>query len=90
MAALRSRKHREEKPFALMAADLDAARQLVELGSEEEALIGSGARPIVLAPRRAAADVLAASVAPGTRELGLMLPYSPLHHLLLAEAGGRW
>ncbi len=85
VAALRARKHREEKPFALMAADLRAARALVELGPEEEALLLGRERPIVLAPRRAGAPV-AAAVAPASRELGVMLPYSPVHHLLLADA----
>jgi hydrogenase maturation protein HypF len=83
---LRGRKHREARPFALLVADLDAARRLVELGREEEALLGSRARPIVLAPRRPEAPV-AAAVAPGRRELGLMLPYSPLHHLLAGDVG---
>jgi len=86
VAALRARKRREEKPFALMAPDLPAARRLVLLGPAEEALLLSPERPIVLAPRPADADV-APSVAPGTPELGVMLPYSPLHHLLLADAG---
>ena len=58
----------------------------MELSPEAEALLCSRARPIVLAPRRAGAAV-AAGVAPGVRELGVMLPYSPLHHLLLADAG---
>ncbi len=86
VARLRSRKRREEKPFALLVADLDAARALVELGAAEEELLSSPARPIVLAPRLAGAAV-APSVAPRSRELGLMLPYSPLHHLLAADAG---
>jgi hydrogenase maturation protein HypF len=86
VAALRARKHREDKPFALMAADLEAARGLVELGAEEEALLTAPARPIVLAPRRAGAAV-ADAVAPRSRELGVMLPYSPLHHLLLGDVG---
>jgi hydrogenase maturation protein HypF len=84
--ALRARKHREDRPFALMTQDVAAARALVELGGAEEALLGSTARPIVLAPRRAEARV-ADAVAPASRELGVMLPYSPLHHLLLADAG---
>ena len=83
---LRARKHREDKPFALMAADVAAARALVELGPAEEAELASPARPIVLAPRLAGARV-APAAAPGARELGVMLPYSPLHHLLLADAG---
>jgi len=86
VAALRARKHREDKPFALMAPTVVAARALVALGPAEEDLLVSGARPIVLAPRRPDAPV-AAAVAPGAPELGVMLPYSPLHHLLLADVG---
>ncbi len=81
---LRARKHREDKPFALMVADPRAARDLAVLGAEEEALLLDRARPIVLAPRRPEAPV-AEAVAPGARELGLMLAYSPLHHLLVAD-----
>ena len=86
VAALRARKHREDKPFALMAADLAAARGLVELGPEDEALLLGRERPIVLAPRRADAPV-AGAVAPRSGELGVMLPYSPLHHLLVGDVG---
>jgi len=86
VAALRARKHREDKPFALMAPTVLAARALVALGPAEEDLLVSGARPIVLARRRPDAPV-AAAVAPGAPELGVMLPYSPLHHLLLADVG---
>ena len=86
VAELRVRKRREEKPFALMAADLAAAGELVELGETERALLVDRSRPIVLAPRRSGAPV-ADAVAPRSRELGVMLPYSPLHHLLLADAG---
>ncbi len=87
VAALRSRKHREEKPFAVMVADLGAARELARLGQAEAELLTTRERPIVLGARRPGA-ALAASVAPRAPELGLMLPYSPLHHLLLAESGG--
>ncbi len=87
VARLRARKHREDKPFALMTRDLAAARELVELGPLEEELLTSPARPIVLARPRTGAAV-AAAVAPRSDELGVMLPYSPLHHLLLADAGG--
>jgi hydrogenase maturation protein HypF len=84
VAGLRARKHREEKPFALMVQDLEAVRRLVELRPEEEALLTSPRRPIVLLRRRA--DALVASpVAPGNGSLGLMLPYTPLHHLLARE-----
>jgi hydrogenase maturation protein HypF len=84
--ALRTRKHREDKPFALMVADLESARELVALEPEEERLLSGAQRPIVLAPRRPGARV-AAAVAPGFSELGVMLPYTPLHHLLLADFG---
>ena len=86
VATLRNRKHREDKPFALMAADLAAVRRLCVTSPAEEDLLVSPARPIVLLRRRQAASV-AASVAPQTIELGVMLPYTPLHHLLLAEVG---
>ena len=86
VAALRARKRREEKPFALMAPDLTAARELVELGPADEALLRRRERPIVIAPRRPGADV-APAVAPRSADLGVMLPYSPLHHLLLADIG---
>ena len=86
VAALRARKHREDKPFALMVPDVAAAAELVELGAEEERLLRSRERPIVLAPRRPGAAV-AEAVAPRARELGVMLPYTPLHHLLLADVG---
>ncbi|HYA00168.1 MAG TPA: carbamoyltransferase HypF [Candidatus Binatia bacterium] len=84
--ALRSRKHREDKPFALMATDLEAARALAEVGSREARALLSPRRPIVLLRRRAGARV-APSVAPGNRSLGVMLPYSPLHHLLARRLG---
>jgi len=86
VGSLRSRKHREDKPFALMACSHDGARALVALGSRELELLLSPQRPIVLAPRRPGAPV-ADSVAPDAGELGVMLPYSPLHHLLLADVG---
>jgi hydrogenase maturation protein HypF len=83
---LRARKHREDRPFALLVRDLDGARELIEVDDAEAELLGSPARPIVLAPRRPLAPV-AVAVAPRARELGVMLPYSPLHHLLAADAG---
>jgi len=86
VARLRARKHREEKPFALMAPDLLGAEQLGELDCAARELLSSRQRPIVLVPRRPGAPV-AASVAPRSSELGLMLPYSPLHYLLLADVG---
>lgn len=86
VAALRARKHREAKPFALVVPGVEAAAALVELGDAEEALLRDPRRPIVLAPRRPITPV-ATAVAPRSRELGVMLPYAPLHHLLLADVG---
>ncbi len=87
VAALRSRKHREDKPFALLAQSPAVARSLVELGPEDETLLTSAARPIVLARRRTAGErtAVAPSVAPGLPELGVMLPSAPLHELLLDD-----
>jgi hydrogenase maturation protein HypF len=81
---LRARKRREERPFALMVADLETACRFACVADEEQALLEGPARPIVLAPRRTEAPA-AHGVAPGASELGLMLPYTPLHHLLLAD-----
>jgi hydrogenase maturation protein HypF len=80
--ALRNRKYRKEKPFALMAKNLEIARGLVNLSPEVESLLTSAARPIVLAPAR----VSLPEVAPGNQDLGVMLPYTPVHYLLF-EAG---
>ncbi len=84
--ALRARKHREEKPFAVMAANLDDARLLCTVDDAEAAVLTSPRRPIVLLRRRPDATV-AGAVAPRNRALGVILPYTPLHHLLLAEVG---
>jgi hydrogenase maturation protein HypF len=84
---LRSRKRREEKAFAVMAGDLDAARALVHLTTAEEELLCGRERPIVIARRRPGAHV-AEAVAPRSPDIGVMLPSTPLHHLLLADAGG--
>jgi len=105
-ALLRARKHREDKPFAVMAADLAAVRTLCEVDDVAAGLLTSPRRPIVLLPRRDAAPMrsagpgeaapagegagpspagLAAAVAPGNRQLGVMLPYTPVHHLLLRD-----
>jgi hydrogenase maturation protein HypF len=83
-AELRARKHREDKPFAVMVADLEAARELCEIDPVGEQLLSGRGRPVVLLPRRPDAPV-APAVAPGNRNLGLMLPYTPLHHLLLRD-----
>jgi hydrogenase maturation protein HypF len=80
VAALRTRKYRKEKPFALMAKSVEAARLLVELTPEAESLMTSAARPIVLAR----AKFKLSGVAPDNDELGVMLPYTPVHDLLFA------
>ncbi len=87
VARLRLRKRREEKPLALMVADLEAARRLVRLTMADEELLRSPAAPILLAPALAG-HRLAAGIAPGSSQLGIMLAYTPLHHLLLRQFGG--
>lgn len=85
---LRDRKRRWAKPFAVMVPDLHAAAELCRLGALERRLLTGPARPIVLLEARPAARrALAPSVAAGNRRLGLLLPYTPLHHLLLADVG---
>jgi hydrogenase maturation protein HypF len=84
VARLRTRKRRDEKPFAVMVASLAQADALAELGDAERRLLTSCERPIVLARRRTTTS-LAIGVAPHNQYVGLMLPYSPLHHLLLAD-----
>ena len=80
---LRERKHRDEKPFAVMVRDLASAEALALLGGEERRLLTSVERPIVLARKREG-TALAPQIAPGNTMIGLFLPYTPLHHLLLA------
>ncbi|SCL29787.1 hydrogenase maturation protein HypF [Micromonospora pallida] len=86
VSALRAGKRREEKPFAVMAGDLRAARVLVDVPPAAVPVLTGARRPVVLLPRRVDAPV-AASVAPDNRDLGVMLPYAPLHHLLLSRLG---
>ncbi len=83
-ATLRGRKHREDKPFAIMVASAAVASQLCEVDQAAEALLTSSRRPIVLLPRRPGSAV-ASAVAPRNRQLGVMLPYTPLHHLLIRQ-----
>lgn len=80
---LRERKGREAKPFALMVADVAAAERICDVSDAERALLCSRARPIVLLRERSHSQV-ARSVAPGLGRLGVMLSYSPLHHLLFS------
>ncbi len=82
--ALRQRKIREDKPFAVMVQDMAAVRQYCLVTAREEALLTSSSRPIVLLRKRPDCP-LAEAVAPNNDYLGIMLPYTPLHILLLAE-----
>jgi hydrogenase maturation protein HypF len=79
---LRERKHRIAKPLAVMVADVGRARACAEIDEQERRLLAGRERPIVLLRKRADGGGIAAAVAPGNDFLGLMLPYSPLHHLL--------
>ena len=88
VARLRRRKHRDDKPFAVMVASVEAARRIAHVDAEAAALLRSPQRPIVLLPRREDAD-LAGAVAPGLATVGVMLPATPLHYLLFHEAAGR-
>jgi hydrogenase maturation protein HypF len=91
VARLRERKAREAKPFAVMVPDLDTAHALCHISDAEAALLTGPRAPIVLLQRRDPAPNaarLAAGVAPGIDTLGVMLPHSPLHHLLLRGFGG--
>jgi hydrogenase maturation protein HypF len=85
VATLRQRKGRVDKPFAVMVRDLAEAEKLCLLGKLERDLLLSRERPIVLAPKRRDSEV-SPQVAPGHRYLGLLLPYTPLHFLLMAQA----
>jgi hydrogenase maturation protein HypF len=80
---LRQRKHREEKPLALMSYDIDRVRRYAVVEPEEERLLNSQQRPIVLLKKRDAPP-LSPEIAPRNRNFGVMLPYTPLHYLLLS------
>jgi len=84
VARLRERKRRLDKPFAVMVADLGAAESQALLSDGERSLLTSTAAPIVLCRWRKESD-LAREVGPDTHRLGLMLPYTPLHHILLGD-----
>ncbi len=86
VARLRERKHRPAKPLALLVADLAAVRAIATASEQEAALLSSARAPIVLLGRRAD-TVLAGSIAPGNNTVGIMLPTTPLHHLLARETG---
>ena len=91
VALLRARKRRVEKPFAVMVPDLRAAAEICELDDAAQTVLQSMQRPIVLLPKallpKKSPPVLSDEVAPFNRYLGIFLPYTPLHYLLLAEGG---
>jgi hydrogenase maturation protein HypF len=87
VARLRRRKHRDAKPFAVMSRDLQAVARYARVSAAEAALLTSCQRPIVLLPKTSP-HPLADAIAPGNRWIGVMLPYTPVHHLLLAEGFG--
>jgi hydrogenase maturation protein HypF len=85
VARLRQRKHRPDKPFAVMMPDLDCVRQYCEVSGQQARVLQSPAAPILLLRRLADSpgnSALASGIAPGNPYLGVMLPYTPLHHLL--------
>ena len=86
VAELRRRKHRDEKPFGIMVQDIAAVETFCEIGEAERPMLLSPRRPIVLL-RNKPTITIADEVAPGNPWLGVMLPYTPLHHLLLQAAG---
>ena len=89
VARLRARKAREEKPFAVMAANAASLSTLAVVDRNEHSLLNSAERPIVLLRKRGSADARLPGVAPGLAWLGAMLPYTPLHYLMFHEAAGR-
>ncbi len=84
---LRERKHRDEKPFAIMVRDANSAANWCQIDSAEDQLLVSARRPIVLLRKRRDIDQISDAVAPGNPFLGVMLSYSPLHDLLLDGCG---
>lgn len=86
LAKLRQRKQRPAKPFAVMFQDIETLETCVKISSEERALITSKEKPIVIVSKHSS-STLSELIAPGIDRLGVFLPYTPLHHLLLKEIG---
>jgi len=84
IALLRKRKHRPSKPLAVMVANLETAHTFCHITTEEEKRLLSTEHPIVLLTKRATCD-LPANLCPGVDDIGIMLPYTPLHHLLFSD-----
>lgn len=89
VARLRERKGREEKPFAVLMANVASVGEFADLSDKEIALLESPERPIVLARKRAGTEAALTGVAPGLAWLGAMLPATPIHYLLFHEAAAR-
>jgi len=89
VARLRERKSRDDKPFAIMVANLASARHWARLSEADEALLGSPERPVVLCDKRDSVEAELCGVAPELGWIGLMLPYTPLHYLLFHDHAGR-
>jgi hydrogenase maturation protein HypF len=89
VARLRERKAREEKPFAIMAANAASVAPMAEIGADERAVLESSERPVVLLRKRAGADAALPGIAPGLAWLGVMLPCTPIQWLLFHEAAGQ-
>ncbi|MEI8256868.1 MAG: carbamoyltransferase HypF, partial [Deltaproteobacteria bacterium] len=89
VATLRERKQREEKPFVVMVASVPSVGALAAPLAEEHALLSSPARPAILLRKHPACDAALPGVAPGLASLGVMLPCTPVQHLLFHEAAGR-
>jgi len=87
VALLRQRKRRRFKPFAAMMADIDDIKGYCHVSKPEEELLLSSQAPIVLLKRKLSSSILSPLIAPNTIYLGVMLPYTPLHHLLLRKTG---
>ncbi len=83
LALLRKQKNRPHKPLAVMVPDLHMARRIAHIGPAEEALLNSSEKPIVLCAKRE--HILPDTIAPNTHDIGLVLPYTPLHMLLMAH-----
>ena len=89
VARLRQRKAREEKPFAVLLANLESARIYAEIDTPAAMLLTSAERPVVLLRKHSGCDARLSGVAPGLAWLGVMLPSTPIHYLLFHEAAGR-
>ncbi|MBE7422777.1 MAG: carbamoyltransferase HypF [Zoogloeaceae bacterium] len=89
VARLRERKHREEKPFAVMFANAASVAPYADMNEAERALLASRERPVVLLRKRAGCDAALPGVAPGLSEIGVLLPCTPIQFLLFHEAAGR-